>query len=124
MFPDFFRWSDVFAYRGLSGATMHSPLGWQFRPRRWKHGEPPDRTSRNFPVQSAAADIMRVASILAFEAGIAICAIIHDAFVIEAAVAVADIEKVIAKMQAITEQASVIVIGTRVPAKPYIARHG
>ena len=83
-FPTFFAWSDNFAYRGLCAAPLWSPLGWRFWPQYWKDDDPPDRTCRNFPAQAAAADIMQIAAIRALEAGIRICAIVHDEFVIEA----------------------------------------
>jgi DNA polymerase I-like protein with 3'-5' exonuclease and polymerase domains len=63
-FPIFFAWSDNFARRGLSAAPLWSPLGWRFWPQYWKDGKLPDRTCRNFPVQSAGADVMRIAAIL------------------------------------------------------------
>jgi hypothetical protein len=53
-FPVFYAWSDNFAYRGLSAAPLWSPLGWRFWPQHRKDNELPDRTCRNFPVQSAA----------------------------------------------------------------------
>ena len=68
-FPVFYAWSDTFAYRGLCAAPLWSPLGWRFWPQYWKDNDPPDRTCRNFPVQSAGADVMRIATIRAFEAG-------------------------------------------------------
>jgi DNA polymerase-1 len=83
-FPAFYAWSDNFAYRGLCAAPLWSPLGWRFWPQHWKDDDPPDRTCRNFPVQSGGGDCMRIAAIRALEAGIRICAIVHDEFVIEA----------------------------------------
>ena len=83
-FATFFAWSDTFAYRGLCAAPLWSPLGWRFWPQYWKDDDPPDRTCRNFPVQAAAADVMRIVAIRALEAGIRICAIVDDEFVIEA----------------------------------------
>jgi DNA polymerase I-like protein with 3'-5' exonuclease and polymerase domains len=122
-FPDFYAWSDVYAYKGLSGAPLVSITGWRFWPRYWpRDGSTPDRTCRNFPVQSVGADIMRIAGCLALLAGIRICAIIHDAFVIEATIE--DIDSVTQKMKEIMEYACYLVIGVKIPAKPYIVRHG
>jgi hypothetical protein len=121
-FPIFYAWSDNFAYRGLSAAPLWSPLGWRFWPQYWLDGKPPDRTCRNFPVQSAAADIMRVAAILMFEAGIAINAIIHDAFLIEADAA--DIEEVAELARHIMMQATELVIGASIPVSCEITGPG
>jgi hypothetical protein len=119
----FYAWSDAYAYKGLCGAPLFSLMGWRFWPRYWpRGGDPPDRTCRNFPVQSVGSDIMHVAGCLALLAGIRICAIVHDAFVIEAAVE--DIERVTEQMRAIMEEAARLVIGVTIPAKPYIVRHG
>jgi hypothetical protein len=120
-FSVFFAWSNNFAYRGLSAAPLYSPLGWRFWPRYWKDGTP-ERTCRNYPVQSCGADIMRVAAILALEAGIAINAIVHDAFLIEAAAA--KIAEVAETMRAIMMRATETVIGKVIPVECTITRHG
>jgi hypothetical protein len=122
-FPDFYAWSDLYAHKGLCGAPLFSLMGWRFWPRYWpRDGSTPDRRCRNFPVQSVGADIMHVAGILALLAGIRLCAIVHDAFVIEATVQ--DIERVTEEMRGIMEEAARLVLGVTIPAKPYIVRHG
>jgi DNA polymerase I-like protein with 3'-5' exonuclease and polymerase domains len=112
-FPVYYRWSDRFAYRGLSAAPIWSPLGWRFWPRFWKHGEEPDRTCRNFPIQSAAADIARVILIRALEARLAIIAVIHDAFVFECSVA--NVEKVKEVVAKILTETAIDIIGKPIP---------
>jgi hypothetical protein len=118
----FYAWSDNLAYRGLCAAPFYSLLGWRFWPRYWKDGKPPDRTCGNFPVQSAGAELMRLSAIRAFEAGVAIIAIVHDSFVIEAAEA--DIEIVAAKMKAIMHQATIDLLGKDIPIKVEITKSG
>ena len=63
----------------------------------------------NFPIQANGAEMLRVACILATEAGIKVCAPVHDAILIEAPVT--EIEKVVEQTQKIMEEASVIVLG-------------
>ena len=121
-FPTFFAWSDNFAYRGLCAAPLWSPLGWRFWPQYWKDDDPPDRTCRNFPVQAAAADIMRIAAIRALEAGIRICAIVHDEFVIEARDG--DIDQAAETMGEIMMKATEDVVGVSIPVDCYVLRHG
>jgi hypothetical protein len=121
-FPVFYAWSDNFAYRGLSAAPLWSPLGWRFWPLYRRDGRLPDRTCRNFPVQAAAADVMRIAAILLFEAGIAINAIVHDAFVIEADAS--DIERVAELARCIMMQATELVIGRAIPVSCEITNPG
>jgi DNA polymerase I-like protein with 3'-5' exonuclease and polymerase domains len=91
-FSIYYRWSDRFAQRGLCAMPLYSPLGWRFWPRHWRPGEEPDRTCRNFPVQSAAADMARVVLVRALEARFAVVAVIHDDFVVECAID--DVERV------------------------------
>jgi DNA polymerase I len=121
-FPVFYAWSDTHAYRGLCAAPLWSPLGWRFWPQYWKDNEPPDRTCRNFPVQSAGADVMRVTTIRAFEARIAICAIIHDAFLVEDSDS--GIEQTAKVMEEIMTQATEDIVGVSIPVESHIMRHG
>jgi hypothetical protein len=120
-FPKFFAWSDKFAYRGLSAAPIWSRLGWRFWPRYWKNDEPPDRTCRNFIIQGCGADILRVATIRAFEAGIRICALVHDSIVVEAAIS--DIDRTAEETYKIMIQATVDVIGAPIPVDCKITRY-
>ncbi len=121
-FPTFYAWSDTFAYRGLCALPLLSPLGWRFWPQYWKDDDPPDRTCRNFPVQAAAADIMRIAAIRALEEGIRICAIVHDEFVIEACDG--DIDQAAKTMGEIMMEATEDVVGVSIPVDSYVLRHG
>jgi hypothetical protein len=120
-FATFFEWSDRLAYRGLSAAPIWTPLGWRFWPRYWKDDEPPDRTCRNFAIQGCAADILRVFTIRALEAGIRVCALVHDSAVIEAAAE--DIDRVTEAMRQIMMNAARDVIGSPIPVEWKITRH-
>jgi hypothetical protein len=65
-------------------------------------------TARNFHVQATAAEIMRLAAILATEAGIAVCAPVHDAFLIEAPIE--SIEREVERMKGFMAQAVELVL--------------
>jgi hypothetical protein len=126
-FPVFFAWSDNFARRGLSASPLWSPFGWRFWPVYWKKNDAgdrdlPDRTCRNFPVQSAGADVMRMAAILLFLSGIPINAIVHDAFVVECDAV--DAEQVAKKVRRLMRLATRIVVGKAIPVKWQITRPG
>jgi DNA polymerase I-like protein with 3'-5' exonuclease and polymerase domains len=121
-FPVFFTWSDNYANLGRCVARLYSPLGWRLWPRYWKDGESPDRTCRNFPVQAAGADIMRIAAIMLFREGIAINAIVHDAFVVEATSE--NIERVAARAREIMMEATELVIGKAIPVSLDITKSG
>lgn len=75
------------------------------------------RTVRNWPIQAAGAEIMRLTCILAERRGIAIVAPIHDAFMAESAVA--DIEDVSRELDRAMGDASALVLGGyRLPTDP------
>tara|TARA_B100000886_G_scaffold324335_1_gene268909 strand:+ start:635 stop:1036 length:402 start_codon:yes stop_codon:yes gene_type:complete len=62
------------------------------------------RAALNFPMQANGAEMMRIAAMLATEAGIKVCAPIHDAFLIEDNLETLD--ETISKMQDIMAKAS------------------
>jgi hypothetical protein len=66
-------------------------------------------TAKNFGVQGASAEIMRVAAILSTEDNIQVCCPIHDAFLIESPAD--EIESTIARMKAHMARAVEIVLG-------------
>jgi hypothetical protein len=112
-FAVYYQWSDRFAYLGLCAMPLYSPLGWRFWPRYWEPGEEPDRTCRNFPVQATAADMARLVLVRALEARLAVVAVIHDAFVVECAVA--DVERVKEVFGKILTEAAIDIIGKPIP---------
>jgi DNA polymerase family A len=75
---------ESYAQSVVDHAGLHlevsTPFGWRMR---CPSGINP-RTVKNFPIQSAGAEILHVASVLAERRGIRIVAPIHDAFVAEA----------------------------------------
>ena len=76
----FWRWSDATVSTALLTGTMTSVFGWRRRVGR----EPNPRSLMNWPVQSAGAEMMRIAAIATTEAGLEVCAPVHDAFLIAA----------------------------------------
>lgn len=67
-FPKFWRWSDLTLDGAMLYGWLRSPLGWTLR---FGPGANP-RTGRNFPMQAAGADILRVACELVSDAGVEI----------------------------------------------------
>jgi hypothetical protein len=71
--------------------------------------DPNPRSLRNFPMQANGAEMLRLVCILGVEAGITICAPVHDALLIEAdSDAIAEQVRL---MQELMAEASVIVLG-------------
>jgi hypothetical protein len=66
-------------------------------------------TGRNWPIQSTAAELGRLANALAVEAGESVCATVHDSLVVE--VAEEDIERGSERVIGFMDQASEMVLG-------------
>jgi len=78
-YPAYWRWSaGVSMYAAFVG-RLESSLGWRAQTIRMT-----DLSRRNFPLQSAGADILRLAVVLARRAGVRVLFPIHDALVFEA----------------------------------------
>ena len=101
----FWAWSDRVLDCAMLTGRLNTVFGWTIR-----LGETSNpRSLRNFPMQANGAEMLRLACILGAEAGIKICAPVHDAILIEAP---ADrIDEEVHRAQAIMERASAIILG-------------
>jgi hypothetical protein len=78
----FWAWSDAVLDEANLGGRLWTVLGWELR----VGSDFNPRSVRNFPMQANGAEILRLACIYLTEAGIRVCAPIHDALLIEAPV--------------------------------------
>jgi DNA polymerase I len=80
LFPEYWRWSDGVTAEAIRSGRYCSRHGWTYAV------QPPFnmRSLRNWPIQTAGADILRCACILADEQGIEMLATAHDAVLIQA----------------------------------------
>jgi hypothetical protein len=109
IYSRFWAWSLGAAKYASEGFSLETKLGWRFG---WPPGSRAtvkDNTARNWPVQSSAAESMRLGLVLMVEARLQICAVIHDAYVIECGVA--DIEHTLACAMDCMNQASEMLLG-------------
>ena len=104
-YKQFWRWSDDVVSAAMITGEMRSVFGW----RRHTGREPNPRSLMNFPMQANGAEMMRVAAIAATEAGIEVCAPVHDAFLIAAPLDRLDED--VATMRAIMTRAGQAVTG-------------
>ncbi|MGD9671450.1 MAG: DNA polymerase [Hyphomicrobiaceae bacterium] len=104
IFPRFWHWSDAIEAEGLLHGRLHSVFGWQVA----VGADANPRFLRNFPMQANGAEMLRLACCLTTEAGIRVCATLHDALLIEANLE--DLEKAIADTQRLMAEASAIVL--------------
>jgi hypothetical protein len=84
LFPQFWKGATRAVDAAMMGEPLTTRLGWTLQYPANSMAEASPRTAMNFPVQANAAEMMRYAAIRATEAGVAVCAPIHDAFLIEA----------------------------------------
>jgi hypothetical protein len=105
-YRDFWRWSDSVVDEALLGGRLWSGFGWQLH----TATEINDRSLRNFPMQANGAEMMRIAAILMTEAGIRVCAPVHDAFLIEAPLD--QLDATIEQAKSLMREASRIVLGS------------
>jgi DNA polymerase-1 len=97
LYRRFWEWTDEVLERALLRGFIQTCYGWRFRAP-WKSNKPnpkhrkgvPIRTIRNFPVQATAAEMFRLACCLITEREVKVCALVHDAVLIEAPLAEID----------------------------------
>jgi hypothetical protein len=107
LFPKFWSWSaatlDVAALEG----ELKSVFGWRLRVSEdLLNTHVP--TIKNFLVQANGAEMLRLACIFATEAGVTVCASVHDALMIEAPIA--ELDDAIAATEAAMADASQMVL--------------
>jgi DNA polymerase I-like protein with 3'-5' exonuclease and polymerase domains len=79
-FRTFWHWSDGNVDYALLHKHLWTVFGWQIQ----VAGPINARSLANFPMQANGAEMLRIACILMTEAGIKVCAPVHDAVLIEA----------------------------------------
>jgi DNA polymerase I len=104
-YRQFWKWSDSVVDEAVLGGRLWTSFGWQIQ----VQGVINDRSLRNFPMQANGAEMMRIASILLTEAGIKVCAPVHDAFLVEAPLD--ELDAAIVQTQSLMVEASRIVLG-------------
>jgi DNA polymerase-1 len=103
----FWGWAERNVNAALLGGTLYTRFGW---PIRLGFGaEANSRSLLNWPMQAGGAEMMRLACCEATEAGLIICAPIHDALLLEASVEEIDIQ--IGRLSKIMQHASELVLG-------------
>ena len=105
VYRQFWSWSDNRVNRYLLYNKQQTVFGWTHRFREW----PKVNSVRNFDAQGNGAEMLRLACCLGSEAGISICAPIHDAILIMAPLDRLDEDVV--RMRSYMREASRITLG-------------
>lgn len=103
-YPQFWKWAEAAQSFAFAANQIVSRLGWRLL----VTPETRVRTLRNFPAQANGAELLRLAAIFITEAGIRLCAPIHDAVLIEAPLAA--LRETVEQVQALMAEASRIVL--------------
>lgn len=101
----FWKWSDATQDHYALGGKLRTVFGWNLHP----VIDFNPRSVRNFPMQANGAEMLRLACIYLTEAGIRVCAPVHDAVLIE--VPIDEIDAVVGQAQSLMRQASQDVLG-------------
>ena len=124
-FRQFWQWRFYQVDMANLAGKVQTRLGWTLRmPSNAAGAKVRQTTLYNFPVQANAAEMMRIAVILAERSGVELCTPIHDAFLIEADTG--EIDRAAALMQRQMDRASAHVLGKGriIPVKTKIGERG
>ena len=103
-YPRFWRWSDAAVDHAMLNNSIHTVFGWTIH---IGPGVNP-RTIRNFPMQANGSEMLRLACCLITEAGIRLCAPVHDAVLVEAPIE--ELNSVVVATQQFMADASAVVL--------------
>jgi DNA polymerase I len=106
-FWQFWKWAEQNVNMALLGGTLRTRFGWPFR--LGYSSSTNARSLLNWPMQSNGAEMMRLACCEATEAGLNICAPIHDALLLEAPANEIDDQSI--QLSNIMQEASELVLG-------------
>jgi DNA polymerase-1 len=118
IYARFWDWSDNRVNRCLLYSEQQTVFGWRLRFR----GHPRITSVRNFDMQANGAEMLRLACCLGTEAGVSICAPVHDAILMMAPLDRLDED--VTRMRAYMEEASRIVLrGFRLRTDQHVFRY-
>jgi DNA polymerase I len=100
IYNKFWSWNTLFSDIGKMSGDVHTNLGWKMSTLRTK-----PTTLQNWAMQAHGSELLRLATCYGTESGIDICALVHDAILIEAPIE--RIDEDVKKMQEIMKQASI-----------------
>lgn len=104
-YKTFWAWSDATQDEAILNGKLWTTFGWEIR----VNGAVNARSLRNFPMQGNGAEMLRIACIFLTEAGIRVCAPVHDALLIE--LPIDELESGLANAQRLLRLASRAVLG-------------
>jgi hypothetical protein len=104
VYEKYWAWSDAVQDHAMLRGKLWTVFGWPIH----TGADPNPRSLRNFPMQANGAEMLRLAACLLTEAGIRVCAPVHDALLIEAPLD--EMEHQVARTQDLMREASGIIL--------------
>ena len=130
LFPQFWLWIQWVVNESLATRKISTRFGWvrQIPPKSERDARKVDGVNKkianslmNFPSQSHGAEMLRMGLIFMAEAGVRVCAPLHDAVFATAPAAQED--WAVAKVRECMERAAVAVIGVKIPIELDVIRY-
>ena len=103
-YPTYWRWSEEVGRRARKDGKLTAAMGWTLN----VGTDANPRSVKNFPLQANGAEMLRLACILLTEAGVRVCAPVHDALLVEAPAE--KIDEVVAMCRLAMAKASEVVL--------------
>jgi DNA polymerase I-like protein with 3'-5' exonuclease and polymerase domains len=116
-YPRFWKWSDAAVDYALLRNEITAAFGWRLL-------VGPDvnaRSLRNFPMQANGAEMLRLACCRTTEAGVRVCAPVHDALLVEAPIGEIE-EAVVTAQRAMSDASYFVLAGFRLRTDAKIVR--
>jgi DNA polymerase I-like protein with 3'-5' exonuclease and polymerase domains len=114
----FWNWSDAALDHAMLHGELWTVFGWTIH----VDDKPNPRSLRNFPMQANGAEMLRLACCMLVEAGIKVCAPVHDAVLIEAPLDVLD-EHITATQQIMSDVSAIVLDGFRLRSDAEVFRY-
>jgi hypothetical protein len=117
-YKTFWRWSDSALDFAMLNGWIHTVFGWRVQ----IGARSNERSLRNFPMQANGAEMLRLACCFCTEAGINVCAPVHDAILVESSDS--EIDEAVREAQRLMEEASAQVLaGFRLRSDAKVIRY-
>jgi len=116
-YKTFWRWSEAAVNHAMLLGYLQTVFGWTIHVESSANA----RSLRNFPMQANGAEMLRLACCLATERGIAVCAPVHDAILIEARLEQLEATAAAAQ-EAMAEASEIVLNGFRLRSETKLIR--
>lgn len=105
VFSKFWNWSQSLSNQAFLTGSLHTVYGWHLH----VDDKSNPRSVMNWPMQATGAEILRLACMFCHDAGISICAPVHDALLVEAPLS--DLDEAVSATRQAMQRAGEIVLG-------------